>query len=154
MEVAKKRHRILLIADFVWLCVIFGHSLMPASLSAEESGWVFALLVKVFPGITHLFVRKLGHFSEFMLLGVLFALTGRFRRHLIVTALPRFWEETVPAAAAGLIAACIDEAIQLGISGRSGELRDVLIDLAGVLAGVLLILKLPFWKKGRTGEGG
>lgn len=80
-------------------------------------------------------VRKLAHFAEFALLGFWFMLclrvyTRRFVRH---TGWPLFF---------GLLVANIDELIQLYVPGRSSSVRDVFLDFAGVLAGLLLALVL------------
>ena len=40
----------------------------------------------------------------------------------------------------GLLVAAIDESIQLFTPNRSGELRDVLIDLLGVILAVVVII--------------
>lgn len=57
------------------LAFIWGHSCVPTSYSASESGWVAELLTPllgIFVGAEHVtdhFVRKLAHFTEFALLG-------------------------------------------------------------------------------------
>ena len=73
-------------------------------------------------------LRKLAHFGEYLLLGLL--LYALLRRR------------SSPVAAAGLALvlaaafACTDEWHQLSVPGRDGNLRDVLIDSAGAVAGV------------------
>ncbi|MBQ4425239.1 MAG: VanZ family protein [Lachnospiraceae bacterium] len=129
----------LLAADLLWIAFIFLHSLQTAEISAQESGALLALLQKFFPSLTMFLIRKAGHFFEFFVLGVLFVLTARCLRALSQPPKrsPRFpfW---APAAAGLIIAAC-DEAIQLGVEGRSGELRDVFIDFCGVLMAAALL---------------
>ena len=46
--------------------------------------------------------------------------------------------------------ACSDELHQLFVAGRSGEIRDVMIDSSGALAGVLLVLFLFFVSRKKT----
>ncbi len=76
-------------------------------------------------------VRKCAHFTEFTLLGISLRLCLESwlggRRSLSAAA----W-------AGGTVYAALDEMHQLLVDGRSGELRDVLLDSTGVLAGVLL----------------
>lgn len=79
-------------------------------------------------------VRKLAHFSEFALLG----LCLMAHVHLVR------WEK--PMKGSGLIAwaiatlyACSDEWHQMFVSDRSPELRDVGIDSAGALCGILFM---------------
>jgi hypothetical protein len=67
-------------------------------------------------------LRKLAHLVEFAILGALLA---------------RALAE-LHAFAAGIGYAVVDEVHQLFVPGRAGTLRDVAIDAAGVLAGILL----------------
>ena len=111
----------------VWMAVIFLHSLQPGDVSAAESGRVLALLRKIVPGISELFVRKAAHFCEFFVLGYLLWKTHKKCR--------RPW---LPALAGGLLTAMADEGIQRFVPERSGEIKDVLLDFAGVCLAVLI----------------
>lgn len=81
-------------------------------------------------------IRKIGHLTEYALLGLLICFTWRgytphVQRHIS-------W-----ALLLGLLVAVSDETFQLTVPGRSGQLTDVWIDWCGVLAGLgigLLIL--------------
>ena len=78
-------------------------------------------------------VRKCAHFTEFALLGMSLRLCleswlGR-RRGLFRGT----WM-------GGTLYAAMDEIRQLFVDGRSGQWRDVMIDSAGVLTGLLLIM--------------
>ncbi len=125
----KKKFRIWLILSLLWLAVIFGHSAMPADLSRQESLGIFAWLQSFLPWLTHGLLRKLGHLAEFAILG--FFLTGVFWHR----GKFRLYQ---PVAGALLTAFC-DETLQLFIPGRSGEIRDVWIDLAGAVCGCLFL---------------
>ena len=72
-----KSRKIFTCLSILWLCVIFGHSLMPAEVSSSESLGVLAWLIKIFPWLTHLMLRKLAHFSAFAFLGGLFTAAMR-----------------------------------------------------------------------------
>ena len=120
---------------FLWLCVIWGNSLLPGSQSSQVSGWVGELLEKILPFLNMgadsamLILRKLGHFSEFAVLGVLLTwFCGMLKARLFTPIL------------CGMAVACADETIQLFIPGRHGCVTDVLIDSAGVAVGVLIVL--------------
>lgn len=130
------KKRIWLCLTFVWLCVIFGHSLMPASLSQEESLGVFAWLGKLLPWLTHHLLRKMAHFSAFAILGGL--LTG---------TLLQFQKSPVCAVVLAFFAAFADETIQLFVAGRSGQISDVWIDLAGASFAVVLLWLLRLLKR-------
>ena len=119
--------RLLPALTLVWIGFILTRSLQPATESKAESAWVLGLLRQVFPAITDHIVRKLAHMTEFAVLGLL--LTGDFLL-LGGRALP--WPPVC-----GLLTAVLDEGTQRFVPGRSGELRDVLIDGCGVLLGCL-----------------
>ena len=119
--------------SLLWLCVIFGHSLMPAEVSSSESLGVLAWLIKIFPWLTHHLLRKLAHFSAFAILGGL--LTGAMRPEKLPIQPVKF----------AFFAAFVDETIQLFVEGRSGQISDMWIDLSGAVCGALiayLLLKM------------
>lgn len=135
-----KKFRLWLCLTLVWLCVIWGHSLMPASVSREESGGVLAVLQHIFPWLTHHILRKLAHFSAFAVLGFFLTLTFSHRGRFTVFS---------PIGCA-LGAAFCDETIQLFVEGRSGQVTDIWIDLSGATVAILtasLLLRLKRRKK-------
>ena len=78
-------------------------------------------------------VRKMAHFCEYTLEGFLLMLcmrvyTRRYVRHISVPML------------GGVFTAMADETIQIYSPGRSGQVTDVWLDSAGVLAGILIAL--------------
>ena len=130
-----KRKIILAVA---WLLVIavcitiFIFSGMVADDSAEQSGFIRELLTKIFGvGFTEFFIRKLAHMSEYAALGFFsaFAFAYTFKNA------KRFYFGILFT----LLYAISDEIHQLFVSGRSGQVRDVFIDMAGALLGVLLL---------------
>ena len=106
----------------LWLAVIFGHSLMPASVSHAESTGLLSRLTAALPVLTHRLLRKLAHFTEFAVLGFLLA--------QCLPALP------VRSLFAALLCAVGDETIQLFVPGRSGQVRDIWIDFAGAVCAI------------------
>ena len=106
----------------LWLMLIFGHSMMPASLSHAESSGLLSRLTAALPVLTHRLLRKLAHFTEFAVLGFLLA--------QCLPAKPQY------SLFAGLFCALCDETIQLFVLGRSGQVRDIWIDFAGVACAV------------------
>ena len=131
-----KRQKIFLPLTVLWLAVIWGHSMMPASESKAESGGIVAMLAQVLPWVTDRLVRKAAHFTEYAVLGA-----------LIFGAFPRRGHTAVALTAfAGFLAAFVDETIQLFAPGRSGQISDVWLDFAG-LALAQLILRLALRKK-------
>ena len=118
----------------IWIFVIFLHSLQPSDISGSKSKWVLALLQRLVPfELTEHFIRKLAHFTEFAVLGVLAgALFGSHFKHL--------WAGLLFAAMTGIVTALCDETIQLFVEGRSGQIQDVWLDVAGASTGALLAL--------------
>ena len=131
---------------FFWMGLIFGFSLDTAEESAGLSALVCRFLAERFvkgfgslspqeqeriTGSLQLFVRKGAHVTEYMILGVLLVLT------LCVYGVRRVYAS---ALAAGTIYAALDEYHQRFVPGRSGEVKDVLIDACGLLVGLVLTL--------------
>ena len=134
MKMSRKRFLICLGALLLWIAFIFGHSLQPADVSTSESTGVRTLLQRIVPfGLTERFIRKMGHFIEFGVLGVLSgALFCGCCRH------PR--TGFLFAVMTGMTIALCDETIQLFVEGRNGQVPDVWIDVAGAAAGAVLVL--------------
>ncbi len=105
----------------------------PADTSSEKSGAVLLMLNNLLFGgkaiLTEHIVRKLAHFAEYTIAGMLGML---FFRNLGFPVLSLF---------SGLLVALTDE---IFVPGRSGQVTDVWLDFAGVLAGsaVYLILSV------------
>ena len=130
----------------LWMCVIFGFSSQNAENSAETSHGVIVKIVEyVYPDYDKLTqtekkevidkfvfpVRKLAHFSEFFLLGILssvfFATFTDIKLKLRV----------ILALLLGLLYAVSDEIHQLFIEGRACRFTDVFIDFSGVLLAIV-----------------
>lgn len=136
-----------------WMCLIFYFSNQPSSESTSVSDGVMAKIINIVEVITnHEFnetqidniykygitpLRKLAHFSIYFILGILmYNLVKEYNKKILVISL-----------LCCILYACSDEIHQLFIFGRSGEVRDVLIDSLGSLLGILLIKKLENRKK-------
>ncbi len=143
----KKNKIILGILIVAWLCLIWGHSLQPAVVSAGESAKWLQIICKICPFITNddngmFIVRKAAHFTEYGVLGVLLALEmaqfvrGWFRRFVE----PLFLALSV---------AFVDETIQLFVVGRSGEVRDMWIDVAGAALAIVITLAIIGNRRGK-----
>lgn len=135
-----KRRKIFLILTVLWMAFIFFMSSKDAASSTGDSSRVGNGICKVLiRGFDELStadqdaivvdlqtpIRKSAHFIEYTVLGVL------------------CFNAFKPAAAAALIAslyAVSDEIHQLFVPGRSCELRDMIIDIAGISFGILLIM--------------
>lgn len=137
MVKTKKRLTVCLCLLTVNLCFIWGNSLMPGGLSGALSTWVKNLLAAIFSGDPSEssgdgLLRKLAHFTEFACLGLLLS-------WLVRMLLQRKWQHILIPLAAGMAVAALDETIQLFVPGRGPAIKDVGIDTAGVLLGVVII---------------
>ena len=128
----KNKRKVLTVLIVLTLVFIWGNSLFDSNRSADESGFVVRFLEFFFGqgNVSEHFVRKLAHFMEYALLGAeLLAYFGSYPM----------------AAAHGLFTAFVDETLQYFSPGRSAEVKDIWLDLAGAATGalvMLLILKL------------
>lgn len=155
LHMSKKDKLKAIILIILTLCVvafIFMHSLTPATLSAEESGAVTDWLSKLLPfQLTDHIVRKLAHFTEYSVLGFVtsFTVYSFFKKPTGGIFIKLFFT---------IFTAVIDETIQLNISGRSGQVTDVLLDFSGAVTGIivstLLILIYLLYKKRKEMKNG
>ncbi len=128
------------LAALLWTAVIFAMSLRPADASNQLSMGTLKRLLEVlglddlppeqWDALHHL-LRKCAHFTEYFLLGVLWC--GHFRAAAMPQAWGKAWWSATMTAAA-------DELLQRFVEGRSGQLSDILLDSAGALTGILLML--------------
>ena len=130
------------IALIACITFIFSNSMAVATVSSSSSGRVLAWMRIILRHLGHPWladrltmhiVRKLAHFCEYTLEGFLLMLcmrvyTRRYVRHISVPML------------GGVLTAMADETIQIYSPGRSGQVTDVWLDSAGVLAGILIAL--------------
>ena len=136
----KKKSCWLLVALMV--IFIFSNSAASAGtsngMSLTVSEWVRPVLntVGLHPETDFLnfVIRKLAHFSEYALLGCLIAIAYRLQ--------PWSWMKSKAALLPFFIIPVLDENLQRFSAGRSCELRDMLIDSAGMAAGLFLAIVL------------
>ncbi len=123
------------------LCLVFiwGNSLLPAEDSGAMSGWLSRIIAYIFGSWAveaEGLLRKLAHFTEFALLGLLLSWNENLYRG----------KKTVLSPFLGLLVAMSDETLQLFSAGRAGMVADVWLDFAGVLWGAGLFLLLTRFK--------
>ncbi len=145
----QKRMRLCVTLLVMNIVFIWGNSILPASVSGALSGWLKELLAAIFPGDGGQqqgdgLLRKIAHFSEFLMLGVLFScLYGMTRKKLL--------EAVTLSLACGFIVACVDETIQIFSPGRYPSFFDVGIDTCGASVGIsLLWAGYTIYKKQKT----
>ena len=113
---------------------ILSRSMRGKVASDGESQWVTDLLREIFhsDSISHAFVRKLAHFTEFFILGTELSGLLWLERRRSVQSYLNIWF-------AGELCALLDETVQI-FSGRGPSVADVWLDTAGATCGRFLLL--------------
>jgi len=115
------------------------------AMSGEITRWLLSIFVPDFDAwasqeqesllyAVGLIIRKLAHFSEYALLGFALLLHISQVQKKISVRLPALW-----AWGIGTLYAASDEFHQSFVGGRGPAVTDVMIDSAGVIAGVLIM---------------
>lgn len=120
----------------IWMIIIFLLSAQTASdsemISTGITDLVYQLLNSVFPNLNidtlHLVIRKLAHFTMYLVLGVLLLNALNYNNQ-------KQSYNLVLALIISLLYAISDEIHQMFVSGRAGQIYDVLIDFLGSLIG-------------------
>ncbi|MDX5475278.1 MAG: VanZ family protein [Bacillaceae bacterium] len=139
-----------------WMLLIFSLSAQPAAQSSQLSGGITDTVIetveKVVPNITinrdtlsHL-IRKNAHFFAYLILGLLVT------NALYQTTKIQSKRQIMLAFIICVLYAISDEVHQLFVPGRSGEVRDVIIDSAGAGVGIFMyhVLKTAAFKTRRN----
>lgn len=133
--------RVWLLLSIGMVCIIWGNSILPGSISSEQSSLISVPLTHFLNRLfstsievetISMLVRKLAHFGQFFILGVLLSITiyqyGLSLRKTYV--LTNF---------IGFAVALFDECIQIITPDRGPSFFDVFIDVLGLIVASLLI---------------
>lgn len=134
---------ILIICIIVLCCKIFSFSSQDGGVSAGTSRQFTEIVLKILGlecndrtiEIINPVIRKVAHFSVYMLLGALTMLTCETFK----------WQRAYKfdfSIMFAFVFACSDELHQRLVPGRSGELADVCLDTVGAMLGVLIVLAI------------
>jgi VanZ family protein len=137
-------------AVILWMALIFYLSHQPATesnkLSTEITEIIIQTIERVAPnmefdvrGLNHI-IRKNTHFFAYLILGVLVINALRVSR-------VRGYRSIALALGICILYAISDEIHQFFIPGRSGEVRDVVIDTAGASVGIMVYMVVGFVKR-------
>ena len=130
----------------LWMGFIFSMSSENAEKSSNTSGQTIRVVLSAVPGFEEqpeevmvniieklqFIVRKSAHFIGYMILGIL--ASGLILQYENIN------KKYPLAFLICVIYAISDEIHQLFVPGRSGQVRDVLIDSAGSLLGIILVM--------------
>lgn len=129
----------------LWMIVIFFMSHQPGEVSSSQSDLVlkaFSLigieLNDYFGELATFVIRKVAHFSEYM---ILFLLAYNVTRHYVNERKTRLY-----LIGFVFLYACTDEFHQYFIPGRVMALKDVLIDTSGGILGYIIITIIEKFK--------
>jgi VanZ family protein len=140
-----KRTLLLLGLTLLWMAVIFYFSAQPAEESTQMSSFAKELLEKMLnfifqgkvPGflsdgilVSEHLIRKYGHFTEYLILGILTVLTAK----RLLTG-----KAVLMALLVCILYASSDEFHQIFVSGRGPLVTDVLLDSAAAAAGIFAV---------------
>ena len=129
-----------------WMLVIFLMSSEVAGTSSARSDEIVRTIqsigVNAPTDLLTFLVRKAAHISAYFILGIL--LFNLLKEYDLGVKKMIFISIGI-----AMLYACTDEVHQVFVSGRSGEVRDVLIDTAGAAVGVVVYAALSsrFYKK-------
>lgn len=133
------------VAVIIWMALIFYLSHQPATESNNLSTGITEMIIKIAKrlvlglefdlGSFNHIVRKNAHFFAYLVLGILVADAQRGGEVL-------GYKRIVLALVICIIYAVSDEAHQLFVSGRGGQVKDVLIDTVGAISGISAYLVL------------
>ena len=171
------RRKVFLVLMILWMIMIFCFSARPAEISSKDSRHVGLLVGEIFvpefekwtaeeqdafaEKVDHP-VRKTAHAAEYAVLGLFVAgayiesrKPVREKKGKKHTAAQNSGKQTdigsgilVPWLITAAYAAT-DEIHQLFVSGRSGQISDVILDSAGAMAGLLVLGTVRFFVKRR-----
>lgn len=132
----------------IWMLFIFSMSSQNAGVSLNTSGNTIKVVLSIVPKFREqpkevqdniveslqIIGRKSGHFIGYMMLGVL--------SMLLLLKFKNINKKPLFAFLICAIYAISDEIHQLFVPGRSGQVRDVIIDSCGSLVGIAIVLIL------------
>lgn len=123
-----------------WMIFIFIMSSFNSIESSSQSGFIVNIISNILninnTEILSLIIRKLAHFTEYLILGI-----------LVSNAIHIHNKKIYLAIIICIIYAISDEIHQLFVPGRSCQITDICIDTLGTLTGIFL-LNLKFKHKG------
>ena len=116
-----------------WMAIIFLFSNQSGEISEGVSNGVLSIFSNLIPfELGPYFIRKVAHFLEFMILGILFVLL--FKEY---KALDK--KQILYCILLCILYACSDELHQMFVAGRSPKVFDVLIDTFGSMSGIYFV---------------
>ena len=128
---------ILFIVAIISIATMFYFSSRNAEISSCQSQFILGIIRNFGFETNSYYIRKFAHFIIFVIIGICVSMfIGSCIESNILTVILSFIISSSYA--------CIDEYIQTLIPGRSGNIRDVVIDVSGVIIGLVLYVIINY----------
>lgn len=138
----------------IWMIVIFELSNQTGEVSGDLSSSLLYQILSIFIGdissinsdilsILMFLIRKLAHFTEYAILGILCL-------NVLRSYYDFSWKLDLCALILCMMYAASDEFHQLFISGRAGSFKDVLIDTSGSMFSLLIYGLYLKWRERKS----
>lgn len=125
------KNKISLLLVILWMIFIFVMSSFDATSSSNQSNFIVDIITSIINikdiGLLSLIIRKLAHFIEYFILGI-----------LVINFITRYDKKIIIAILLCIIYATSDEIHQIFVPGRSCQIIDIMIDSLGSIMGVYL----------------
>lgn len=125
------KNKISLLLVILWMIFIFVMSSFDATSSSNQSNFIVDIITSIINikdiGLLSLIIRKLAHFTEYFILGI-----------LVINFITRYDKKIIIAIILCIIYATSDEIHQIFVPGRSCQITDIMIDSLGSIMGIYL----------------
>lgn len=126
-----QKNKISLLLVILWMIFIFVMSSFDATSSSNQSNFIVDIITSIInikdTGLLSLIIRKLAHFTEYFILGI-----------LVINFITRYDKKIIIAILLCIIYATSDEIHQIFVPGRSCQIIDIMIDSLGSIMGIYL----------------
>mgnify|MGYP004566601119 FL=1 len=125
------KNKISLLLVILWMIFIFIMSSFDATSSSNQSNFIVDIITSIINikdiGLLSFIIRKLAHFTEYFILGI-----------LVINFITRYDKKIIIAILLCIIYATSDEIHQIFVPGRSCQITDIMIDSLGSIMGIYL----------------
>ena len=125
------KNKISLLLVILWMIFIFVISSFNATSSSNQSNFIVDIITSIInikdTELLSLIIRKLAHFIEYFILGI-----------LVINFITRYDKKIIIAILLCIIYATSDEIHQIFVPGRSCQIIDIMIDSLGSIMGIYL----------------
>lgn len=125
------KNKISLLLVILWMIFIFVMSSFDANSSSNQSNFIVDIITSIINikdiELLSLIIRKLAHFIEYFILGI-----------LVINFITRYDKKIIIAILLCIIYATSDEIHQIFVPGRSCQIIDIMIDSSGSIMGIYL----------------